>query len=53
VPAIPPGDVHPANDNPRLLPADSATCPAAPPPLGPCRRDAWSRWARRVRRLRA
>ena len=32
-------------------PADSATCHAAPPPLEHYRRDAWSSWARHVRRL--
>ena len=52
MPAAPSGDIHPANDNPRPPPAASAKCPVAPPPPGHYRRDAWSSWARHVRRQR-
>ena len=51
VPAAPSGDIPPANDTPRPSPADLVACLVAPPPLGHYRRDAWSSWARHVRRL--
>ena len=52
VPVALPGDIHPANGDSRSPPADLAACPPAPSPLEPRRSDAWSRWARHVRRLR-
>jgi hypothetical protein len=43
-------EVHPPKDNLRSPPADLAPCPAAPPRQAPHRCDAWSRWARQMRR---